>query len=148
MFQSSKLTHEAAALAMRVGATIETEHMNLLRSMYTTIPVSAKYSLPLFDSNFRGPAKEQFEIALAHYNNTPYNFHAIRCKGCGNAKEELPEGQILKLCGRCKDVSYCGKECQAGDWKKHKKDCKTPEKRAEEERARMGGGRGFTSLNV
>jgi hypothetical protein len=107
---------------MRVGATIETEHMNLLRSMYTTIPVSAKYSLPLFDSNFRGPAKEQFEIALAHYNNTPYNFYAIRCKGCGHAKEELPEGQNLKLCGRCKDVSYCGKECQAGDWKKHKKD--------------------------
>jgi hypothetical protein len=26
--------------------------------------------------------------------------------------------------------------------------CKTPEKRAEEERARMGGGRGFISLNV
>jgi hypothetical protein len=148
MFQSSKLTYKTAALAMRVGATIETEHMSLLRSMYTTIPVSAKYSLLLFDSDFRGPAKEQFEIALAHYNNTPYNFYAICCKGRGNAKEELPEGQILKLCGRCKDVSYCGKECQAGDWKKHKKDCKTPEKRAEDERARMGGGRGFASLNV
>jgi hypothetical protein len=147
MFQSSKLTYETAALAMRVGATIETEQMNLLRSIYTTIRVSPKYSLPFSDSNFRGLAKEQFEVALAHYNNAPYNFYAIRCNGCGNTKEELLEGQSLKLCGRCKDVSYCGKECQTGDWQKHKMDCKTPEKRAEEERARNSG-RGFISMNV
>ena len=28
-------------------------------------------------------------------------------------------------CSRCKDVSYCSKECQTSHWKEHKKDCKT-----------------------
>jgi hypothetical protein len=117
---------------MRVGATIETEHMNLLRSMYTTIPVSAKYSLPLFDSNFRGPAKEQFEIALAHYNNTPYNPRAKFSNFAAGARMSVIVARNVKL--------VIGRSIR--------RICKTPEKRAEEERARMGGGRGFISLNV
>ena len=29
----------------------------------------------------------------------------------------------LKRCTRCGSVAYCGKECQAGHWKAHRKDC-------------------------
>lgn len=143
-----------AALGMRVGATIEPEHMDLLRSAYTKIPVSPKYSLPLGDTSFRGPAKAQFEIALAHYRNdgTPYDFYAVRCKGmgCAKAQDELDEGMKLLRCARCREAAYCGKECQARDWPLYKKSCKTPEIRAaEEERRQMRSGLGgFLSLNV
>jgi hypothetical protein len=92
-----------AALAMRVGATIDSEYMDLLRANYTKIPVFARYSLPLFDSGFRGPLKRQFEIAVVHYKNdgTPYSFYAPRCEltGCDKAEDELPDGQKLLKCG-------------------------------------------------
>ncbi|KAK0101129.1 hypothetical protein ONS95_012890 [Cadophora gregata] len=140
-----------AALAMRVGATIEPVHMELLRDSYPKIHVSPKYSFPLADSGFRAPMKEQFEIALAKYKNdgTPYNFDAIRCehKPCSKESNELGEGMILKKCGKCQEVLYCSKECQTSDWTKHKKTCTTPEKRAEQESQRNAG-RGFISLNV
>ncbi|KAH9217530.1 hypothetical protein DL95DRAFT_459138 [Leptodontidium sp. 2 PMI_412] len=139
-----------AVLAMRVGATIEPVHMDLLREAYPKIHVSPKYSWVLSDSGFRAPMKEQFEIALAHYKNdgTPYNFNAVRCenKKCAKEKADLGEGQALKKCGKCQEVVYCCKECQAQDWAKHKKGCMTPEKREQQEEKRNGGG--FMSLNV
>ncbi|KAH7310022.1 hypothetical protein BKA65DRAFT_485239 [Rhexocercosporidium sp. MPI-PUGE-AT-0058] len=139
-----------AVLAMRVGATIEPAHMELLREAYPKIHVSPKYSFPLSDSGFRAPMKEQFEIALAHYKNdgTPYNFNAIRCesKECAKEKSDLAEGQVLMKCGKCQEVVYCSKECQAVDWARHKKGCTTPEKRAEKENKRNMGG--FMSMNV
>lgn len=71
---------------MRVGATILSEHMDILRDVYTRVSVSPKYSLPLFDSDFRYPAKKQFEAALQHYKNdgTRYDFYQKRCwaPGC------------------------------------------------------------------
>ncbi|KAG4440583.1 hypothetical protein IFR05_003950 [Cadophora sp. M221] len=139
-----------AVLAMRVGATIQPIHMDLLRDAYTKIDVSPKYSWVLSDSGFRAPMKEQFEIALARYKNdgTPHNFDAVRCenKECAKERTDLAEGQALKKCGRCQEVVYCCKECQAQGWARHKKVCMTPEKRAEKEKKRNGGG--FMSLNV
>jgi hypothetical protein len=94
---------------MRVGATISPEHIDLLCSFYTKIPVSPKYPLPLFDYSFRGQARRQFEIALARCKNdgTPYNFYAERCRGpgCDKVQDELAEGQKLMKCGKCKEVS-------------------------------------------
>ena len=37
------------------------------------------------------------------------------CKACGK------QGGSLSLCGKCKTVRYCSKECQVKDWKAHKK---------------------------
>jgi hypothetical protein len=129
---------------MRVGATIEPEHMELLQQSYTKIPVSPKFSLPLVDSGFRGPIKRQFEIALTRYKNdgTPYNFYAARCAlaGCDKAEDEHLEGQKLMKCGKCKEEFYCSKECQAGDRKAHK----TPEQRE----AEMTGRGRIMCLNV
>lgn len=35
------------------------------------------------------------------------------CARCGT---EAPEGQQLKVCGRCKQAKYCSKECQRAHW--------------------------------
>eukprot|EP01127_Copromyxa_protea_P006308 TRINITY_DN16111_c0_g1_i1.p2 TRINITY_DN16111_c0_g1~~TRINITY_DN16111_c0_g1_i1.p2 ORF type:complete len:149 (-),score=39.92 TRINITY_DN16111_c0_g1_i1:78-524(-) len=44
-------------------------------------------------------------------------------KACGKcAKTGIP----LHTCGRCRKVSYCGKECQRGDWPIHKYSCREP----------------------
>ena len=39
------------------------------------------------------------------------------CSACGK------QGGSLSLCGKCKSVRYCSKECQVKDWKAHKKNC-------------------------
>ena len=35
-------------------------------------------------------------------------------------------GGAKKLCGRCRQVSYCTQECQKQHWKRHKKQCQAP----------------------
>lgn len=41
----------------------------------------------------------------------------LACKVCGETQGTLK-------CAGCKAVSYCGRECQKGDWKAHKVLCK------------------------
>lgn len=43
----------------------------------------------------------------------------VRCKACAKS---LPEGKRM-MCSRCKKVVYCSRECQASDWKTHKRGC-------------------------
>jgi hypothetical protein len=42
------------------------------------------------------------------------------CAHCGKEEAEL------KRCSRCKQVSYCGAECQTAGWKHHKETCEPP----------------------
>ncbi|CZR60197.1 uncharacterized protein PAC_10093 [Phialocephala subalpina] len=144
-----------AALAMRVGATIEPAFMELLHGNVGNIPVAPKYSLPLFDTGFRGPMKDQFEAALKHYKNdgTPYDFYAPRCKGkdCAKSKDELNNGEKLMKCGKCGEVYYCSKECQKSDYlggtgKAHKRVCMTEEEKEEKEKKRWGNGPIFMNV--
>lgn len=113
---------------MRVGATVEPDQMKVLRRW----------------CRFEFCGNDQLKLALKHYKNdgSPYNFDSMglfdtaaaalgkpeakRCHGPGCAKYEyqLVEGQKLSVCGRCKMVHYCGKECQTADWATHKKVCK------------------------
>ena len=45
------------------------------------------------------------------------------CAGCGESKKPL------KACGKCRQFSYCNKECQVSHWNEgHKKLCKHTEK--------------------
>ena len=39
------------------------------------------------------------------------------CAGCGEP--------ATKRCARCKEVWYCGSECQRKHWKEHKSECRT-----------------------
>lgn len=43
------------------------------------------------------------------------------CQKCG--KEERKDGPRLMKCSRCRNVMYCGTECQKADWKGHKSYC-------------------------
>jgi len=54
------------------------------------------------------------------------------CNGCGfgpltagadGANGEAAE-RDLKFCGKCRDRSYCSRECQLRDWPRHKQDCR------------------------
>ncbi|RPA81098.1 hypothetical protein BJ508DRAFT_362114 [Ascobolus immersus RN42] len=45
----------------------------------------------------------------------------LLCGACGKP-EVVAEPELMK-CGRCKGIWYCGKECQKGHWKVHKKVC-------------------------
>jgi len=44
----------------------------------------------------------------------------INCECCG------VHGVKFKRCSICKEVHYCGAECQKADWKRHKKKCAPP----------------------
>jgi hypothetical protein len=46
------------------------------------------------------------------------------CNNCFRLESGLEEGKKLMICGWCKQVSYCSRECQMEHWKKfHKKEC-------------------------
>jgi hypothetical protein len=52
------------------------------------------------------------------------------CTNCFRLESGLEEGKRLMICGWCKRVNYCSRECQMEHWKKfHKKEC-------------IGGGKG------
>jgi hypothetical protein len=45
------------------------------------------------------------------------------CEACGKVEDAVEGGNVMQQCGRCKKVRYCGKGCQAEDWKAHKPFC-------------------------
>lgn len=53
-------------------------------------------------------------------------FECQPCKGCGKLESQPGD---FKRCGGCKSVFYCGKKCQAVDWKAgHKQKCQASAK--------------------
>lgn len=51
-------------------------------------------------------------------------YGASEIHGCGSCGKKTDS---LSQCGKCKDIKYCGKNCQRADWKRHKGCCRTPE---------------------
>mmetsp|Transcript_3515 Transcript_3515/g.5292 ORF Transcript_3515/g.5292 Transcript_3515/m.5292 type:complete len:247 (-) Transcript_3515:69-809(-) len=50
------------------------------------------------------------------YEETPMHAKPL----CGGCKKSV---DVTKRCSRCKIASYCSRDCQAKDWKRHKKVC-------------------------
>jgi hypothetical protein len=51
-------------------------------------------------------------------------FSMIQCSFCKIRKDQLEaKGEILKYCGKCRDIAYCSKNCQINDWKRHQYEC-------------------------
>ena len=66
-------------------------------------------------------------LELMKKKNPRFEWHS--CQACGQEEKELGE---FKRCGGCKNVYYCGKKCQAQDWKAgHKQKCKTTERESQ-----------------
>lgn len=44
---------------------------------------------------------------------------------CWTCKKAPPSDTLFKTCGKCQSVYYCSRECQTGDWRRHKEACRT-----------------------
>ena len=65
----------------------------------------------------------QFVIPIPSQAAMSDNDKDSECAACQKTESQL--GKPLKSCAKCKVTKYCGRECQTGHWKKHKKDCAT-----------------------
>ncbi|KAJ7130355.1 hypothetical protein C8R44DRAFT_775409 [Mycena epipterygia] len=66
--------------------------------------------------------QEQMDRIVSHMNikdNRPEIQYT--CTFC--RKHEVKVGAPMKKCAQCKGALYCSKECQKGDWSRHKKIC-------------------------
>uniref|UniRef100_F6SZR1 Annexin A7 n=1 Tax=Monodelphis domestica TaxID=13616 RepID=F6SZR1_MONDO len=45
------------------------------------------------------------------------------CARCRVLPDQLPVSEVLRRCKRCRNVYYCGRECQRADWPLHRKVC-------------------------
>lgn len=58
---------------------------------------------------------------MSRASRSLYKFAGLndyQCAYCSNTDV------LLNLCGNCRSVAYCSKECQQLDWQRHKKPCK------------------------
>ncbi len=58
------------------------------------------------------------------FPNLERKFEPYICQVCDKDVVECKWQEKFHKCSRCKSVHYCSKECQKGDWPKHKADCK------------------------
>lgn len=91
---------------------------NVADSRALVARILSDFLLPLFESS---------GYTIASVGNTGARIASLQtwleqmratCGSCGAALSKTPAS-----CGRCKQVRYCGKECQTNDWKRHKAGC-------------------------
>jgi hypothetical protein len=76
---------------------------------------------PINEKGKAGLARLQSLARLSNSNDAKYTDMKM-CRHC-NKLETLDLAKLMK-CQRCKETYYCSKDCQAADWKSHKKTCK------------------------
>ncbi|PSR83543.1 hypothetical protein PHLCEN_2v5697 [Hermanssonia centrifuga] len=82
---------------------------------------------PLFAVSYLETIGEHYKDAVREANTgvaqqRPAS-HAAGSYQCAGCKTSVAEGKALR-CSACKNATYCGRECQKSDWKKHKIVCK------------------------
>jgi hypothetical protein len=70
-------------------------------------------------SGLRGVTSVPYSVAMAN-DQAEGGTMTDYCHKCG--ADKAPGGGPLMQCGKCKAFSYCSRECQAADWKRHKRD--------------------------
>ena len=77
--------------------------------MWFLAPISVN-PIAIFDVHMRKFIKEKYGVEIKSLANKWIKL----CWNCFAATEEL------WMCSKCKTARYCGKSCQAQDWKVHK----------------------------
>mmetsp|Transcript_11078 Transcript_11078/g.18108 ORF Transcript_11078/g.18108 Transcript_11078/m.18108 type:complete len:131 (+) Transcript_11078:100-492(+) len=55
--------------------------------------------------------------------NPPARVPHVRLRTCGGCNKQEGYRHEFKVCSRCRQVRYCGRECQAADWQRHRQHC-------------------------
>lgn len=79
-----------------------------------------------FGVNFDTRHEPQVEVDTKMQPNSKSTIHCAVCSSEGKGVDDryLILAENLKMCGRCKQISYCSRECQTKHWKYHKTQCK------------------------
>lgn len=74
------------------------------------------------ESRFRAQKAMEYKDLGWQTIQCPVKIAGDLCEARGNAAASSDSASLLR-CAKCKKVLYCGKECQAADWKAHKPFC-------------------------
>lgn len=111
------LKHEAeykfiilGALMMGAGAKIKHDDLQHLRQFASEVRSHENFTLPLWDTGFRGPGKRQFLAALENYTpGTARSFNDPSCHACGKTKQDTQKAPLM--CAGCSNAWFCDKVC-------------------------------------
>lgn len=105
---------------------------------YNNLIKSGNYSLEELIKFVNNPNRKR--IAVDKRGNVHMYRRINICEYCnaGYGKNKPFPTTGKNLCGTCKQVQYCSRECQKADWPTHKKTCKEKKERYKEELKKYG----------
>ena len=84
-----------------------------------------KFVVFAFDCVELNPSVKFYDILMRDYlkskfNIEPEDLHSKWATRCWSCSSEAANVSDLKTCSKCKRAKYCSRECQSGDWGRHK----------------------------
>ena len=110
-----------------VVGTVEVNQCSLMDNAREITHVSGPKCSFILNGMLVAPTITQYDLPGSPSLRVHRNFQLaglldIRCLNCGTI--ENLDGEMFSMCGLCKNVVYCSKDCQRAHWKEHKKTCK------------------------